>query len=93
MGGTAEGVDAVRKEARKRIAEGADLVKVMTTGGFLTPGSHPSQARYSVEELRAIAEEVRSSLRVLSTSFNLLLPGTQRRLEGYNPCSGCRRHP
>ena len=48
----------MRAEVRKRVAEGADVIKVMTTGGFMTPGSHPSEARYTLEELQAIREEV-----------------------------------
>ena len=59
MGGTAQGVEGVRAEVRKRAAEGADLIKVMSTGGFMTAGSHPSQARYTVEELEAVVDEAR----------------------------------
>lgn len=33
----------------------------MTTGGFLTPGSHPSEPRYSVEELTAIVTEAHAA--------------------------------
>ncbi|KAJ3711293.1 hypothetical protein C8R42DRAFT_357447 [Lentinula raphanica] len=55
-GGIASGVDGCKSEAQKRVEEGVDVVKVMTTGGFLTLGSSPEKARYSVEELRVIAE-------------------------------------
>lgn len=37
------------------------MIKVMTTGGFMTFGSHPSEARYSVEELTAIREEAHAA--------------------------------
>ena len=57
MGGVAQGVDAVRAMVRKRAGEGADLIKVMSTGGFMTPGSHPAVARHSLEELEAIVDE------------------------------------
>ena len=66
MGGEAEGVEGVRTEVRKRVAEGADVIKVMTTGGFMTPGSHPSEARYTLEELQAIREEVSAILSLQS---------------------------
>ncbi|KAG7090068.1 hypothetical protein E1B28_011685 [Marasmius oreades] len=56
-GGLATGVDDCRAEARKRIKEKVDVIKVMSTGGFMTAGSNPSKARYTVEELRAIADE------------------------------------
>jgi imidazolonepropionase-like amidohydrolase len=57
MGGVAQGVEGVRGEVRKRAAEGADLIKVMSTGGFMTAGSHPSEGRYTVEELEAVKDE------------------------------------
>ncbi|PBK95642.1 hypothetical protein ARMGADRAFT_808675 [Armillaria gallica] len=56
MGGEAEGVEGVTKMTQRRLDEGAEIIKVMSTGGFMTAGSHPSQARYSVEELKAIAD-------------------------------------
>lgn len=59
MGGVCSGIAGVRAEVQKRAAEGADLIKVMSTGGFMTAGSHPSQARYSVEELEAVVDEAR----------------------------------
>lgn len=59
MGGEAEGIDGVRAEVRKRATEGADLIKVMSTGGFMTAGTHPGKARYSLDELRAIVDEAK----------------------------------
>ncbi|KAJ4468247.1 hypothetical protein J3R30DRAFT_3560395 [Lentinula aciculospora] len=56
-GGVAVGVDECRAEAQKRISEGVNVIKVMSTGGFLSPGSRPAEACYSVEELKAIAIE------------------------------------
>ncbi|KAJ3863275.1 hypothetical protein EV359DRAFT_82535 [Lentinula novae-zelandiae] len=55
-GGVAAGIDECKAEAQKRAQEGVDVIKVMTTGGFLTPGSSPARARYSIEELCVIAE-------------------------------------
>ncbi|KAK6072782.1 amidohydrolase [Seiridium cupressi] len=57
MGGVCEGVEGVRAEVRKRAQEGADLIKVMSTDGFMTAGSHPSQARFSPDEMAAIRDE------------------------------------
>ncbi|MEU7765449.1 amidohydrolase family protein [Nocardia sp. NPDC049190] len=57
MGGVADGVDEIRAEVRRHAEQGVDLIKVMTTGGFMTPGSHPSQARYTVDELSALVTE------------------------------------
>lgn len=59
LGGECSGVEGVRAEVRKRAAEGADLIKVMSTGGFMTAGSRPSVARYTLEEMFAIKDEAR----------------------------------
>jgi imidazolonepropionase-like amidohydrolase len=59
MGGVAQGIEGVRAEVRKRAAEGADLIKIMSTGGFMTAGSHPSQARYTTAELAAVVDEAK----------------------------------
>ena len=57
MGGIADGVDQVRAMVKQHAEDGVDLIKVMTTGGFMTPGSHPSEARYTVAELTALVAE------------------------------------
>ena len=56
MGSQADGVDGVRKEVRKLVAEGADYIKVMSSGGS-TRNSVPNRASYSLEELSAIVDE------------------------------------
>ncbi|KAH9234508.1 hypothetical protein K456DRAFT_1948246 [Colletotrichum gloeosporioides 23] len=61
MGGVCEGIAGVRAEVRKRVAEGADVIKVMATGGFMTAGSHPSKARFSQAEMDAIADEAKKA--------------------------------
>src|SRR5215469_17533509 len=52
--GVADGIDAVRKKVRENIKYGADLIKVMATGGVVTEGDNPALAQYSPEELKAI---------------------------------------
>lgn len=56
-GGIADGIDEIRAQVRQHAEQGADLIKVMTTGGFMTPGSHPSEARYAVDELTALVTQ------------------------------------
>ena len=56
MGSQADGVEGVRKEVRKLVAEGADYIKVMSSGGS-TRNSVPTRASYSLEELTAIVDE------------------------------------
>ncbi|MEV5596263.1 amidohydrolase family protein [Streptomyces sp. NPDC052496] len=57
LGGQAEGVDGVRAAVRERAERGVDLVKVMVTGGDLTPGSDPYSVQYGRDELRAVVDE------------------------------------
>ncbi len=57
FGAIADGVDAVRKAAREQLRNGADQVKVMASGGILSPTDPVEGTQYSLEELRAICEE------------------------------------
>ncbi len=53
----ADGPDAVKAAARKQLAHGADLIKVMATGAVLSPESEdPRSIQYSLEELKAAVE-------------------------------------
>lgn len=56
-GRVADGVEEVIKAVREQIHAGCDLVKIMATGGVMTPGVNPEDAHYSAEEMAAgIAE-------------------------------------
>ena len=53
----ADGVDAVRAAARRQLAKGADLIKVMATGAMLSSETEDSRAiQFTLEELRAAVE-------------------------------------
>jgi imidazolonepropionase-like amidohydrolase len=53
----ADGADAVRLAARRQLAHGADLIKVMATGALLSSESEDAQAiQFTLEELRAAVE-------------------------------------
>lgn len=57
VGRIADGVEEVVKAVREQIHAGSDLIKLMATGGVMTPGVDPEDAHYSAEELAAgIAE-------------------------------------
>jgi imidazolonepropionase-like amidohydrolase len=57
VGRVADGVDEVVKAVREQVHAGSDLVKIMATGGVMTPGVNPEDAHYSPEEMAAgIAE-------------------------------------
>jgi imidazolonepropionase-like amidohydrolase len=53
LGREADGVDGVRRAAREQLKAGADVVKLMATGGVLTPGTQPGATQLTREELEA----------------------------------------
>lgn len=55
--GVADGVDGVKKQVRKNIKYGADLIKYCGTGGVFSKGTKPGAPQYSLEEAKAIVEE------------------------------------
>jgi imidazolonepropionase-like amidohydrolase len=58
LGGVAAaGADGVRAAVREHVERGVDVIKIMATGGQLTPGSHQHQAQFSPEELQAAVHE------------------------------------
>ena len=57
IGQEANGPDEVRQAARKQIKAGADIVKLMATGGVMTPGVQPGSEQFTEEEMRAGIEE------------------------------------
>ncbi|MFH1292794.1 MAG: amidohydrolase family protein [Pseudomonadota bacterium] len=57
MGQEADGPDEVRKAARDQIKAGADIVKLMATGGVMTPAVEPGSEQLTEEELRAGIQE------------------------------------
>ena len=57
IGRECDGVSEVRKAAREQIKAGADIVKIMATGGNLTKGTKPGAAQLTEEEIRAAVEE------------------------------------
>jgi imidazolonepropionase-like amidohydrolase len=59
MGGEADSVEDLRRMVRTHHKHGADLIKVMSTGGFMTPGSAPWYAQFTAAELAVIVEEAR----------------------------------
>ena len=46
-------LDEVVKAVREQVHAGSDLVKIMATGGVMTPGVNPEDAHYSAEEMKA----------------------------------------
>ena len=66
--GICDGPESVRRKVREILRAGADVVKVHTTGGVLSPTDRPEYTQFSLEELRVIVEEAtfRSGKRVMA---------------------------
>lgn len=58
-GRVADGPDDVVRAVREQIHAGADVIKIMATGGVMTPGVDPEDAHYSREEMAAGLAEAR----------------------------------
>jgi len=59
MGGEADSEDDLRRIVRTHHKHGADLIKVMATGGFMTTGSAPWYAQFTAAQLALIVAEAR----------------------------------
>jgi imidazolonepropionase-like amidohydrolase len=58
----ADGPDAVRAAARQQLKAGADVIKIMASGGFVSLGNdHPWAAQLTEDEIRAACEEAHKS--------------------------------
>jgi len=90
MGGEGTGVDALRRAVLDRAERGADVVKIMASGGVLTPGTDLLACQFSLEEMRAVVEEAhRHGLPVTAHAHGL--PAVERSVEagvdGIEHCS------
>jgi imidazolonepropionase-like amidohydrolase len=61
IGRLADGVAEVRKAAREQLREGADFLKIMTTGGVMSEKDLPTSSQFSMDEIRAFVEEARNA--------------------------------
>lgn len=53
----ADGADECRRETRKLVRKGVDLIKIMTTGGVLSEKDSPYHAHMTDAEIAAVTEE------------------------------------
>jgi imidazolonepropionase-like amidohydrolase len=56
LGGEADGVQGVREAVRERVHRGVDVIKIMATGGNLTPTLGPHESQYGAAELTAAVD-------------------------------------
>jgi imidazolonepropionase-like amidohydrolase len=59
LGLEADSKDDVRRVAREQIRDGVNCLKIMASGGRMTPGTNPKLPQYSVGQLRAAVGEAR----------------------------------
>src|SRR5215470_1054970 len=57
----ADGPDDARKAVREQLKAGADVIKIIATGGVLTPGVEPGSPQLTFDEMRAAIEEARKA--------------------------------
>jgi imidazolonepropionase-like amidohydrolase len=56
-----DGADAVRQAAREQLRLGADQIKVMASGGAMSPADELAATQYTLDELRAAVEEAEAA--------------------------------
>jgi imidazolonepropionase-like amidohydrolase len=56
-----DGVEGVRRVTREVLRAGADQIKIMTSGGVLSPNDEPGATGFSPEEIAAIVYEARAT--------------------------------
>jgi imidazolonepropionase-like amidohydrolase len=62
-----DGPDEVRRKVRELVRAGAEVIKIATSGGVLSPRDRPEQPSFDVEEIEAIvAEASAAGLAVMS---------------------------
>jgi imidazolonepropionase-like amidohydrolase len=63
LGRQADGADELRKAVREQLRAGADVIKLVATGGVMTPGVDPRAAQLTLDELRAGVQEAHRARR------------------------------
>jgi imidazolonepropionase-like amidohydrolase len=62
-----DGVDEARRKVRELVRNGADVIKIATSGGVLSPTDSPEQRGFAPDEIEAmVAEATAAGLHVMS---------------------------
>ena len=56
-----DGPDEMRRKVRELVRAGAEVIKIATSGGVLSPRDRPQQPGFDVEEIEAIVAEARAA--------------------------------
>ena len=89
LGLEADGEAAVRTAARRMVKSGANCLKIMATGGRMTPISNVGVAQYSVAEIKAAVDEAHRS-RITIAAHAIGTAGIRNAVEaGVNTIEHC----
>lgn len=72
IGRECDGPTEVRKAVREELRAGADVIKVVSSGGVLTPGVDVNAYQFNVDELKAAVEEAHKAGRKVCTHCHSL---------------------
>ncbi|MBM3241651.1 amidohydrolase family protein [Candidatus Poribacteria bacterium] len=85
-----DGPDEVRKAARLQLKAGADVIKLIATGGILTPGTQPGSPQLTQAEMAAAVDEAHKAGRTAAAHAegrmgirNAILAGVDSIEHGY----------
>jgi imidazolonepropionase-like amidohydrolase len=90
MGGQVEGADALRAAVRERADRQVDVVKIMVSGGAMTPGTDILRCQFTLPELRvAVTEAHHLGLPVTAHAHGLsaVERAVQAGVDGIEHCS------
>jgi imidazolonepropionase-like amidohydrolase len=70
LGGEADGADGIRQAVHERASRGVDVIKIMVTGGNMTPTVGPHQSQYTRAELMvAVTSAHELGLRIAAHAY------------------------
>jgi imidazolonepropionase-like amidohydrolase len=56
-----DGIEAARQKIRELVRDGADVIKIATSGGVLSPTDAPDQRGFALDEIQMMCEEARAA--------------------------------
>jgi imidazolonepropionase-like amidohydrolase len=90
MGGEASGIDELRRAVGERADRRADVVKVMASGGNMTPGTDVMACQFGLDEMRFIVDEAhRQGIGVTAHAHGLVAveQAIDARVDGIEHCT------
>ena len=95
MGGEADHLEELRAAVRDRAERGADVVKIMASGGLMTAGTDVLACQYRPEQLRTVVEEAHAiGLPVTAHAHGLpaVIQAAGAGVDGIEHCSCLTEH-